>query len=406
LKSFTNKKILHITGSYFEDGTTFSTRILHNFLIKKNIDSKIAYLSEGNDRDLINLNKNFNNKFKFFFLNKFNSIIVKIFKKNKNFAFFNNFISSGIFDVIKKTKPDIIHFHWVPRTINIKHLLKLKKMNIKVIWTLRDFWAFTGGCNVPLGCNKYLNHCSNCPNLISNVDKDISYFNFKEKKKNYKFLDQITLTFPCKDFKTIYKKSILKNIKNSFVIPNSFDDNYFFWKKIKKNKKFTILFGAQNLDQEWKGTEIVINLINYFKDHEINFIIFGETKKYLDFFKNNKKTKYLNYVNSKKKLSRFYLKSDLFIFPSYLESFGKVIIESLACGTPVIANKKFGAKDIISHKKDGYLVNNQNLNDYIDGVNYFKNCNLKKIRNNCILKSKKYNIELIGNKFIQLYKKL
>ena len=76
MKSFTNKKILHITGSYFEDGTTFSTRILHNFLIKKNIDSKIAYLSEGNDRDLINLNKNFNNKFKFktrdnvFFLNE------------------------------------------------------------------------------------------------------------------------------------------------------------------------------------------------------------------------------------------------------------------------------------------------------------------------------------------------
>ena len=406
MKSFTNKKILHITGSYFKDGTTFSTQILHNFLLKKNINSKIAYLSEGNNKDLINLNNNLNSKLRYFFLNKFNSILVKILKKNKNFAFFNNFISSGIFDVIKKTKPDIIHFHWMPRTINIKHLLKLKKLNIKIIWTLRDFWAFTGGCNVPLGCNKYLNHCFNCPNLISNINKDISYFNFKEKKKNYKLLDQITLTFPCKDFKTIYKKSILKNIKKSFIIPNSFDDNYFFWKKIKKNKKFTILYGAQNLDQEWKGTEIIVNLINYFKDYEINFLIFGKTIKYLNFFNKNKKTKYLNYINSKKELAKFFLKSDLFIFPSHLESFGKVIIESLACGTPVVANKKFGAKDIISHKKDGFLVNNQNLNDYIDGINYFRNCNFKKIRNNCILKSQKYNIELIGNKFIQLYKKL
>ena len=363
-------------------------------------------MSEGNNKDLINLNNNLNSKLRYFFLNKFNSIIVKIFKKNKNFAFFNNFISSGIFDVIRKTKPDIIHFHWMPRTINIKHLLKLKKLNIKIIWTLRDFWAFTGGCNVPLGCNKYFNHCFNCPNLISNINKDISYFNFKEKKKNYKLLDQITLTFPCKDFKTIYKKSILKNIKNFFIIPNSFDDNYFFWKKIKKNKKFTILYGAQNLDQEWKGTEIIVNLINYFKDYEINFLIFGKTVKYLNFFNKNKKTKYLNYVNSKKELAKIFLKSDLFIFPSHLESFGKVIIESLACGTPVVANKKFGAKDIISHKKDGFLVNNQNLNDYIDGINYFRNSNFKKIRNNCILKSQKYKIELIGNKFIQLYKKL
>ena len=116
--------------------------------------------------------------------------------------------------------------------------------------------------------------------------------------------------------------------------------------------------------------------------------------------------KYLNYINSKRELSKIFLKSHLFIFPSHLESFGKVIIESLACGTPVIANNKFGAKDIISHKKDGYLVNNQNLDDYINGINYFKNCNSKKIRDNCILKSQKYNIELIGNKFIQLYEKL
>ncbi len=406
MKSFTNKKILHITGSYIEDGTTFSAQNLHNFLLKKNIDSKIAFLSEGNNKDLINLNNSLNSKLRFFILNKLNSIIVKIFKKNKNFAFFNNFISSGIFDIIKKTKPDIIHFHWMPRTINIRHLLKLKKLNIKIIWTLRDFWAFTGGCNVPLGCNKYLNHCFNCPNLISNINQDISYFNFKEKKKNYKLLDQIILTFPCKDFRTIYKKSILKNIKNSFIIPNSFDENYFFWKKSKKNKKFTILYGAQNLDKEWKGTEIIVDLINYFKNYEINFVIFGKTVKYLNFFKNNKKIKYLNYVYSKRELGKIFLKSDLFIFPSHLESFGKVIIESLACGTPVIANKKFGAKDIISHKKDGFLVNNQNLKDYIDGINYFKNCNLKKIRNNCILKSKKYNPEIIGNKFIQLYKKL
>ncbi len=179
-----------------------------------------------------------------------------------------------------------------------------------------------------------------------------------------------------------------------------------FGKKLKKNKKFTILYGAQNLDQEWKGTEIIVNLINYFKDYEINFLIFGKTVKYLNFFNKNKKTKYLNYVNSKKELAKIFLKSDLFIFPSHLESFGKVIIESLACGTPVVANKKFGAKDIISHKKDGFLVNNQNLNDYIDGINYFRNSNFKKIRNNCILKSQKYKIELIGNKFIQLYKKL
>ena len=144
----------------------------------------------------------------------------------------------------------------------------------------------------------------------------------------------------------------------------------------------------------------------YSKISEYSSIIFGKTSKYLNFFKKNEKVRFLDYIKSKKKLSDIFLSSDLFIFPSHLESFGKVIIESLACGTPVIANNKFGAKDIISHKKDGFLVNNQNLKEYIDGINYFKNRNLKKIKNNCILKSQKYNIELIGNKFIELYKNL
>ena len=398
MKSLINKKILHITGSYIEDGTTFSTLNLHNYLVKKKMNSKIAFLSKGNNEDLLNLNSKLSNKLKFFFLNKFNSILVKILKKDKNFAFFNNFTESGIFEVIKKNKPDIIHFHWMPRTINIKHLLKLRKLKIKIVWTIRDFWAFTGGCNVPMNCNKYLNYCHNCPNLISNISKDISYFNFQEKKKNYKLLNKITLTFPCNDFEEIYKKSILKNVQKSFVIPNAFDKKYFYWRKIKKNNKFTILYGAQNLDQEWKGTEIILNLINHFKDYEITFVIFGETSKYLDFFKKNKNVKFLNYIKSKYELSKIFVNSDIFIFPSHFESFGKVIIESLACGTPVIANNRFGAKDIISHKKDGFLVNNQNLNDYIDGINYFKNCDLKKIKNNCILKSQKYDIELIGNK--------
>ena len=406
MKSFINKKILHITGSFTEDGTTFSTQNLHNFLLKKNIDSKIAFLSEGNNKDLINLNNGLNNKLRFFFLNKFNSIIVKIFKKNKNFAFFNNFISSGIFDIIQKTKPDIIHFHWMPRTINIKHLLKLKKLNIKIIWTLRDFWAFTGGCNVPLGCNKYLNYCFNCPNLISNINKDISYFNFKEKKKNYKLLNKITLTFPCSDFKKIYKKSILNKIKNFEIIPNALDKSFEKISVKKKDRKnFTIIFGAQNLDQEWKGTNILIKIIENLKKENINFIIFGQTEKYIDYFKTNKKVKYLGYIDSRNKLKKMFKRSNLFIFPSYYESFGKTIIESLACGVPVIANNKYGAKDIISHKKDGYLVNNQNINEYLKGIKYFKNLNFE-IYHKCQDKSKMYNMDKIGKKFINLYSKL
>jgi D-inositol-3-phosphate glycosyltransferase len=52
----------------------------------------------------------------------------------------------------------------------------------------------------------------------------------------------------------------------------------------------------------------------------------------------------------------FYSAADLCVVPSYYESFGLVILESLACGTPVVATKVGGAESVIRHGETGYVV--------------------------------------------------
>ena len=396
------KRILHVTGTYKKDGSTYSTILLHNYLKKQGYLSRVVFLSDNQTSSVKNINPTIRNKIIFFFLNKLNTFVVKILKKDKSFAFFNNSIGTGIIDIIKSENPDIVHFHWMPRSIRLS---ELKNIDKKIIWTVRDFWPFTGGCNVPINCNKFLTHCNNCPNLKTNFNNDLSYYNFKEKKNIYKFLKNITLTFPCSDFKNIYKKSILNKIKNFEIIPNALDESFKKFSPVKiKKQNYSIIFGAQNLDQEWKGTNIIIKIIEKLKKENIDFIIFGQTVKYKDYFNDNKKVKYMGYIESRYKLKKIFRKSNLFIFPSYYESFGKTIIESLACGIPIIANNKYGAKDIISHKKDGYLVNNQNINEYIKEIKYFKNLN-SEVNQKCIKKSKTYYIDKIGKKFIDLYSK-
>ena len=54
-------------------------------------------------------------------------------------------------------------------------------------------------------------------------------------------------------------------------------------------------------------------------------------------------------------LPLYYNAADVCVVPSYYESFGLVALESMACGTPVVASRVGGLSTIINHGSTGYL---------------------------------------------------
>ena len=71
----------------------------------------------------------------------------------------------------------------------------------------------------------------------------------------------------------------------------------------------------------------------------------------------------VNFVGKKtgKTLAGYYQKADVFVFPSKTDTFGVVIIEALATGTPVAAYPVTGPNDIIEQNVNGYLDNDLNV---------------------------------------------
>jgi alpha-maltose-1-phosphate synthase len=120
--------------------------------------------------------------------------------------------------------------------------------------------------------------------------------------------------------------------------------------KIKKLLKYTFLF-VGNLGFN-KGVESLCESFNKeFNEQEANLLIVGGSvdNDYSEYLK-----KYYNYINikflgtsSKKKLVEYYNAVDCLVQPSITDGFGKTVLESLSCGTPVICSKNVGALDIL-----------------------------------------------------------
>jgi glycosyltransferase involved in cell wall biosynthesis len=58
-------------------------------------------------------------------------------------------------------------------------------------------------------------------------------------------------------------------------------------------------------------------------------------------------------------LARYYANAEVFVFPSKWETFGIVMIEAMACGTPVAAYNCQGPKDVIDQGVTGFMVEDQ-----------------------------------------------
>ncbi len=71
---------------------------------------------------------------------------------------------------------------------------------------------------------------------------------------------------------------------------------------------------------------------------------------------------------AQQELPLYYSAADVSVIPSYYESFGLVALESMACGTPVIASRVGGLPTIVKDGLNGYLIPWRCPEPFADGL--------------------------------------
>lgn len=121
-----------------------------------------------------------------------------------------------------------------------------------------------------------------------------------------------------------------------------------------------------------KSFVIISRLLDTFKD--IKIIIAGELKKHeIAMIENSPHRGRIYICGVIKNMAEFYRSADLFLFPSFDEAFGLVVIEAMASGLPVITAATGGASEIFDNGACGYKVDIEDIDGYISAVSKIKN---------------------------------
>jgi putative colanic acid biosynthesis glycosyltransferase len=275
---------------------------------------------------------------------------------------------------IEKIRPDLIALHNLHGYfINLPILFKyINSVNIPIVWTLFDCWAFTGHCSYfdDINCIKWQTYCEKCPKYKNYPTSwlDNSSQNFENKKQLFTSVKKMELITHSKWLGDLVKQSFLKNYSAN-VTPSAINLDLF--KPISSdlrerfnlgNKK--IILGCASTWSSRKGYHDFIKLVQ-FLNNDFQVIMIGLNQEELKGLPKNiigfKRTE------SIEELAQWYSLAFVFVNPTTQDNFPTTNLESLACGTPVITYDTGGSPEAID-ASTGFVVEKGNVSGIVEKI--------------------------------------
>lgn len=257
---------------------------------------------------------------------------------------------------IEQIKPDLIHLHNIHGFyLNYPILFRyLSTVDIPVVWTLHDCWAFTGHCAWPIHghCDRFQEQCYHCPLQSKGYPKsyllDRSRSNFKLKKRCFRSLQdlhlvtvsrwleqQVRLSFmQDMDIRTIYNGLDTEVFRPSGTPPTSVTDGH------------PLVLGVCNAWYDWKGLDDMAALRELLPDdYEVMVVGVNEDQMH----RLPEGITCIRRTDSVSQLAEIYSQADVFVNPSKVESFGMTTAEALSCGTPSIVYDTSACPEVVDN---------------------------------------------------------
>gem|GEM_PF-164429 len=365
--------VLHIhdhDGASGGSGSHIAMHRLHCGLTAAGINSSILCRKQSEGSDSILLNPSRLTRILEAVLNR----IALRFGLNE-IAYFGSF---GITRLKAFREADVVHLHAMHG--NYFSYLSLPALSRRkpVVLTVHDMWPFTGHCTVSCDCERWKSGCGDCPypDDYPAIQRDATRLEWKLKNWVYS-RSNLTVVAVSRAQNRTLQESMLSRFPIR-MIPHGLDMGVFKPREKVESRqffdipmdKYVLAFGTADIGRHAKGMDLLLASLKHIPQEMKDRIFLLSFGRGGDAFRQDLGVdgRNLGYLDGDELKCKVYSAADLFVMPSRGESFGLVALESMACGTPVVAFRVGGLTDHVRPDESGILVDPEDAQGFGEAI--------------------------------------
>jgi hypothetical protein len=268
-------------------------------------------------------------------------------------------------------KYDLINIQWSSYLISTAEILVLAAAGKRILFTLHDYYYFTGGCHYPAGCNGYTNSCVACPQVDESKCSQLAIMDsFSVKKKLFSY-PNVHLSAPSNFIVDAALQSGVVTSERAHVIRNAYRPlartrNY--------DEKISILLISDSFSEKRKGLLIAVSALNKVASNlegcRISVHLVGGLDRTVLSLLNIEKLDVITHGHIKEhsKLVDVYKQSNFILTASLEDNWPNILVEGTSYGCVPIVGPGHGCEEFVREFDYGFVSTDYSVEAFSDSI--------------------------------------
>jgi glycosyltransferase involved in cell wall biosynthesis len=373
-------RIVHLSTSDQNGGAARYTYRLHRALVEAGVDSRlIVSQKSSNDPTVSEAFPPRGSTLRRRVRERLERLPLRFYPRRPPTEFSLNWAPNGAWRAVVAAKPDVVHLHWIQH--GFFPFAHLRRLRTPLVWSLADYWPFTGGCHYSGDCRRFEHGCGACPQLGSHHPRDLSARLLRAKRRAWQGLPMHVICL-SQDTMARARTSSLFASHPMTVLPLAVDTRIYRPIPAAEARRllgleadaFIVIFGAARVDDRRKGFDLaqaaLASLTPAGTLEKIILCTFGDWPVGAPNQIGAVPVRHLGRLHDDLSIALAFSAADAALVPSREDTGPLILVEALACGTPVVGFPVGATADLVQHRQNGFLATPFEPSGLADGLRW------------------------------------